>query len=236
MSAASATTKVKTHTSSRVRSSPKYSLAARIEGPSFKESAPGPGIYGIPSVSPTVRRSQSWSFASSTRASNRKFAGSGEPGPGAYSVHDHEPFKFIQKTVMGTDARMPDKRVSAVPPPGTYPKKSTLGEQGITILGRHEVTPASTTPAPGSYTPSFTQVHKKPPLPHVDTREDREKADTFKTKSWKSGAPDPGYLGATRIMSRTEPSFSLGSRRRPAKSDSMAGPGPVLTDYSVFHR
>lgn len=230
--------KVKSHTSSQIRASPNFSIAGRLEGPKPTEAVPGPGKYGRPSVSQTLQKSQSWSFGNAGRASTQKF--SGDPGPGTYTVH--EPHKFIQKNVIGTEARMPDKKGSVVPPPGTYTHESTLGKKGRTMLGRYPVNPSSTTPAPGAYTPGFAQVHQKVTRAHMDTREDRSKADTFKVKSWKTGAPDPGRynapnaMGPNLIFTKTAPSFSIGSRRRPAKSDSYAGPGPVLTDYSVFHR
>jgi hypothetical protein len=231
--------KVKTHTSSTIRSSPNFSIAGRVEGPKPTEAVPGPGKYGTPAVTQTLKRASSWTFGNTARESTRNYRG-GLPGPGAYNAH--EPYKFIQKTVFGSDSRMPDKKASGVPPPGTYVHNSTLTKKPITMVGRYPGNPASTTPAPGAYTPSFSQVHDKVPRPHMDTKEDRAKADTFKVKSWKTNAPDPGRyntlktMGPNLIMSRSSPNFSLGTRRRPPKSDSFAGPGPVLTDYSVFHR
>lgn len=230
--------KVKAHANSRIRASPNYSLAARTARPNYDQAFPGPGKYGTPMVSQTLRRSQSWGFGSTDRM-RASFPVKDSPGPGAYSWH--EPNKYIQKAVMGTTARMSDKKASS-PPPGAYTKESTLGKKSVTMAGRTPGVPAPTYPAPGAYTPSFSQVHTRTTVPSMSTNEDRGNSETFKVKSWKSGAPDPGRynspkaIGPNLIMATSSPNWSMRGRGRQMKSDLMAGPGPVLTDVSCFHR
>lgn len=229
--------KHKIHTSSRVRSSPQFSVASRVERKE-PEAAPGPGKYGSPGLEQTRVRALSYGFGSSVRDSNKSFKDKPAiPGPGSYTPYD--PNAFIQKTVFGSGSRLPVKKPSGVPPPGTYPKDSTLVKRDITMLGRYAGKQASTSPAPGHYTPSFNQVYEEKLRPHMDTKEDRSKAETFKSKTWRSSAPDPGRynqlpeLGAHKVMSKSAPSFSFGARRRPHNTD--ASPGPITTDYSAFH-
>lgn len=228
--------KFKLSKSSTIRSSPQYSMSAlRVEKDA--DDTPGPGAYGNPKRTETFSRSASYGFGSSVRESNKVYKTSPFPGPGTYTP-PKEPHQFIPNTVFGGEERLPKTKVSCVPPPGTYVHGTTLKSRPMSMLERRPGKAAFTTPAPGTYKPGYTQTFDTPPRTNLSTTELRENADTFKSKTWRSGAPDPGTykpaetMGANLVMSRSAPSFSFSSRRKPHTTDKS--PGPIMTDYTAL--
>lgn len=158
------------------------------------------------------------------------------PGPGAYTIHD--PYNSIQKPVFGSGSQINKIPTSCAPPPGTYSFKSTLTKREMTMSGRPDGKRPSRSPAVGAYTPGYTQVHASPPRVNMNMNERRENSESFKTKSWRTGAPDPGIyepakqMGQNLVLSRSAPSFAFKSRGTMHKKDESLG--PVLTQFSSF--
>lgn len=216
--------------SSTKQCSPKFSFGARSEK-TKAETVPGPGQYGSPSVTEKYRRSASYGFGSSTRQTDIKY--SGQPGPGSYTPYD--PSETSRSSAFPGMDRLPKKKPSCVPPPGTYNKKSTLYDSQMTLLKRHEGKKMPPLPGPGAYMPSFSQVHKAIPNTTMDFTEPRDKLKLGPD----SCAPSPDKYKALpelggNIATRSCPNFSFMSRRRPVKSDST--PGPNFTQHSAFER
>mmetsp|Transcript_94306 Transcript_94306/g.219126 ORF Transcript_94306/g.219126 Transcript_94306/m.219126 type:complete len:230 (+) Transcript_94306:166-855(+) len=223
--------KVKLDTSSTNRSAPQWTLKGRLKDSTY-ERAPGPGKYGCPSVNERFRSSPSFGFGTSQREFTKKFGGL--PGPGAHTPVD--PNQTSPMWGFGSGNRLPAYKDRGTPAPGKYELKGAMESRSMTLGGRHagrgKKRPSSV-PGPGAYRPLYDQVEDAPGRVAMggSSREKGSFADT------KTCAPGPGTypllkeLGGN-ITTRSCPSFSFTSRRRPPRSD--ATPGPCFTNYSQF--
>jgi hypothetical protein len=214
---------------STVRSPPKYSLKGRERERSADESAPGPGKYGVPNIDEKFRRSCSFSFGSSSRLGDKKWAGL--PGPGTYTAVD--PNAQGPMFGFGSAARIPKAKERKTPDPGEYKIFKPLASGQITLAGKrtgqkflHSV------PGPGSYDPDFKPTQPALPVPLLNMGE--EKSLTFKVRS---ETPAPGTYPALKelggnITTQSSPSFSMYGRRKPPPADTT--PGPTYPHYTQF--
>jgi len=214
---------------STVRSSPKISLAGRSPDRKPDESAPGPGKYGVPNIDEKFKRSASFSFGSSTRAGEKKWAGL--PGPGTFTPVD--PNQTSPMYGFGGAKRIPEAKRSKGPDPGDYKVNKQLLSRQFTLAGRHAGKKFThSVPGPGSYKPDFAPVQDALPTPVLNLSE--EKSLTFKVRHEN---PAPGTypplkeLGGN-IAIRSCPNFSMYGRRKPIPAD--ATPGPVYPHYTQF--
>jgi len=214
---------------STVRSSPKFSLYGRPPEKKGDEAAPGPGKYGVPNIDEKLKRTATFSFGSSTRAGDKKWAGL--PGPGTYTAVD--PNQTAPTYGFGSASRMPKDKERKTPDPGAYKVQKPLLSRQFTLAGRHAGKKfLHSVPGPGSYQPDFGQVQDTLPVPVLNMGE--EKSLTFKVRS---ETPAPGTYPPLKEMGgniaiRSCPNFSMYGRRKPPPADST--PGPVYPHYSQF--
>mmetsp|Transcript_1103 Transcript_1103/g.2384 ORF Transcript_1103/g.2384 Transcript_1103/m.2384 type:complete len:228 (-) Transcript_1103:101-784(-) len=223
--------KVKVHSLSTCRSTPQWSFSGKKQEKLGDSSVPGPGKYGVPSVNEKYKSSPSFGFGSSQREFTKKFTGL--PGPGT-----HTPFDPNQTSPMwgfGSGSRIPMTKETGVPAPGKYNLPSSLEKKTVSLGGKRQgPKPKSNMPGPGAYMPQYEQVESTPARLLLNSTENREK--TSFTRNY-SCAPGPGSYPLMKeiggnVCTRSCPSFSFSSRRKPARSDST--PGPCFTVYSQF--
>lgn len=220
------------------RSAPSFSIGGRTHQKVADQSAPGPGKYGVPSDSQATRTAPSFGFGGAPRLCTKKFEKQPVPGPGAYSSLD--PNETSAAWGFGSEARIPQKKLRKSPDPGQYTAGSTLTTQQMTMSGRFEgkKKEAHATPAPGQYGIPRTDgvLEKLPDVPAMRFTEDRERMGVFRSKSI---APGPGKYESMKEMgngnptSTIPPSFTMGSRRRPLKRDTVPGPAQI-PHYTQF--
>jgi len=204
-------------------------LYSRPSDKSRDEAAPGPGKYGVPNIDERFKKTPTFSFGTSTRPGEKKYAGL--PGPGVYTPVD--PNQLSPKWSMGSAARIPTQKPKKGPDPGAYKVSQPLLSKQFTLAGRFPGKKYThTIPGPGTYEPDFKQVHESPGTILLNMQE--EKSLTFKVRN---DNPAPGTypplkeLGGN-IAIRSCPNFSMYGRRKPPKAD--ATPGPEYPHYSVF--
>mmetsp|Transcript_43734 Transcript_43734/g.81607 ORF Transcript_43734/g.81607 Transcript_43734/m.81607 type:complete len:228 (+) Transcript_43734:81-764(+) len=224
--------KVKIKALSTCRSAPEFSFKSRVPVKDKDEAAPGPGKYGVPSCDVKFRRTLDICFGSSSRLTNKKWAG-GAPGPGAYTPF--MPSQSGRSCSFGTGPRLPKKKDMGGPPPGNYPIQSSLSGKAVYFAGKPEGKASlGKSPDPGAYKANFGQVYRTDPVPFFGS-ESREKA------LLKAGndAPGPGAyellpeLGGN-VTTTFRPSFSFQGRRKPPRNDKETSPGPSFTTVTLF--
>mmetsp|Transcript_33305 Transcript_33305/g.72711 ORF Transcript_33305/g.72711 Transcript_33305/m.72711 type:complete len:225 (-) Transcript_33305:57-731(-) len=222
------TTVVKIYADSTCRSSPKWSIHGRGEGSDKGEIVPGPGKYGAPSVEEKFRRSSSYCFSSSVREGQRNFPTGTLPGPGTYCPDD--PNQTSERWAFGTCSRMPKQKVAKSPDPGTYDIRRRLTDKSVTIGTRREGKRNYLIPGPGFYTAGHAQTTTSEPRWVFGN----EKRDIF---GKEKKTPGPGSyettkgLGGTAATTRSSPTFSMSSRRRPVRSDVTPGPTIIHSQF-----
>merc|ERR1719498_2299641 len=217
---------------SHARNAPKWSFGAKTESSLVRSSScPGPGKYGVPSVEQKYNKLPNWGFGSSEQrpsVSKRFDKSATVPGPGSYTPLD--PNATTSKFGFGTESRMPKRRTSEGPPPGTYDaNKSSLSSRTVSMASRMEGGRAISVPGPGAYSAKIEPTREA--APHFSMGSGVRK-EALRDQKF----PGPGTYSDTKhtACKRGSPVYSFKSRRRPIKSDSDSAPGPIFAPYSQF--
>mmetsp|Transcript_20911 Transcript_20911/g.72139 ORF Transcript_20911/g.72139 Transcript_20911/m.72139 type:complete len:239 (-) Transcript_20911:174-890(-) len=224
---------------STCRSAPSFSMGSRTPQ-KISEAAPGPGKYGIPSNVEVTKRSATVRFGGGTQLRNKDWKSDGPgsiPGPGQYTSFD--PNQSSAAFQFGSEARLPQRKPRAGPDPGQYEMKSTLTNKTISMSGRFEgKKPSHTNPSPGQYgIPRQDGIRPAAAVvASLRFTEDRTKTGFLMSTVV---SPDPGRYESLKelggnIATKTTPSFTFSSRRKPLRPDNGGHVGPNVPHYTTF--
>jgi len=211
---------------SSYKTSPKWSISARIPPREAKKGMPGPGAYGN-----TNSETDKWkSTPKITMAGGQRDSkewGS-FPGPGQYAPPMGG--KTSSSFGFGSETRLHEIKRSRTPGPGAYETRGNLEGLHFSVASRPEGSSKfSVTPAPGAYKPNYDQVYEAPPKMSFGGS---SRSDLLPSKT-----PGPGQYEAITILGgncamRSPPRFTIIGKRSQAATEQSPGPGPTATQFS----
>jgi len=209
------------------KTSPKYSISARIPPRELKKGMPGPGNYGQTAVTKDKFAS---SPCISIAGANREGKEWGVyPGPGQYGAPALAG-KTMPKWGFGSEARLHEVKTSRGPGPGSYETRGNLEGLKFSVSSRPSgSSKGSITPAPGSYKPNYEQVE---PGQLKMSFGGSSRAELAPSKQ-----PGPGQyellpiLGGNIAM-RAMPRFTIQGKYNLSKTDVTPGPGAAVSMFT----
>jgi len=208
------------------KTSPKFSMSARIPPRELKKGMPGPGNYGQTNV--TLDKYKSSPKISIAGANREGKEWGVTPGPGQYKP----PLagKTMPSFGFGSEARLHAVKESRGPGPGSYETRGNLEGLKFSVSSRPSGTSnRSLTPAPGQYKPDYGQIEETAPKSSFGGSSRAELAP--------SKQPGPGQYELMPILGgnismRAMPRYTIQGKYNLSKTDVTPGPGAAVSMFT----
>lgn len=202
--------------------------AASIKGrpkTTKEDMKPGPGHY----ISKSLHSSPAYSMGLKTKI--KELISKDNPGPGGYNPDYKNVKQSAPGVAFGSPSKSASKGDSAIPGPGQYALKTTVGTEGPAygIRGRQESKIENKAPGPGNYNPKDEYTRHGTPGTVIG----KGKRDEIATKR---EAPGPGNYELNSSLERGK-MYSFGTEKREGslekQSKSIPGPGTYVAQSFV---